>query len=182
MSAIGVHPLLAGSAHRNTLLTITGLVNLGARLCCTELATGQQARQLEVTSLPNNSNLYISCLLQDSICLDHEIPGSAGQHIIVCTASPRLNLLVFSSSGSPDKLKVLKLASLSCTKPLILHQERPACSCTYSSAAVSADGNYLAALCGPAQPYVEYWQLSPLQLLHSANLQPGHHGTHHFQP
>lgn len=115
------------------------------------------------------------CVLQDSICLDHEVPGSYGQHLLVCTASQQHGLLAFSSSGSPNRLKIVDATAQS-NKPLILQQEHIACSCAYSSAAFSADGSYLAALCGPAQPYIEYWQLSPLQLLHSAELQPGHTG------
>ena len=114
-------------------------------------------------------------LLQESVCFDHELPGTSGQRLVVCTGSQKHGMLVFSSSGSLDRLQVANISAFP-VKSVSLQQNRPACSCTYSSAAISVNGSYLAAVCGPAQPYVEYWQLSPLQLLHSADLLPGHYG------
>ncbi|KAL0024576.1 hypothetical protein WJX79_010339 [Trebouxia sp. C0005] len=53
-----------------------------------------------------------------------------------------------------------------------LQQQHPAANCAYSNAAVSLDGLHLLALCGPHQPYIELWALSPLQPLLTQDVLP----------
>lgn len=58
------------------------------------------------------------------------------------------------------------------TQLTTLQQQHPAANCAYSNAAVSEDGLHLLALCGPHQPYVELWALSPLQPLLTQDVLP----------
>ena len=89
--------------------------------------------------------------------------------------SVRHTLLVFSFNESPSRLQLVYLSDTS--QALAIQQQRTAASCTYSNAALSADGNHLLAICGPAQPYLELWSLSPLQPLLTEDIPPQGNGT-----
>ncbi len=73
-------------------------------------------------------------------------------------------------TATPDRLQLVVLSPA--TQLTTLQQQYPAANCAYSNAAVSEDGLHLLALCGPHQPYVELWALSPLQLLLTQDVLP----------
>ena len=102
---------------------------------------------------------------QKSAFIDQELvtAGTCGQHVLAFAASGQSNSFAFSLSGSPNRLQLVCLRDA--PQFTTLEQQRPTTSCAYSNAAISADGRHLLAFCGPAQPYVELWALSPLQLL-----------------
>lgn len=84
-------------------------------------------------------------------------------------------LLAYSVNTSPSRLQLAFLGAN--PRCLALQQQRPAASCAYVNAALSADGNHLLAACGPAEPYLELWSLSPLQSLLVVDIQPQCQGT-----
>ena len=73
-------------------------------------------------------------------------------------------------TGTPDRLQLVVLSPA--THLTTLQQQHPAANCAYSNAAVSLDGLHLLALCGPHQPYIELWALSPLQPLLTQDVLP----------
>jgi hypothetical protein len=97
--------------------------------------------------------------------LDQELVSvvTSGQCCTAFAVSAARGLLAFSLTGTPDRLQLVVLSPA--TQLTTLQQQHPAANCAYSNAAVSVDGLHLLALCGPHQPYVELWALSPLQPL-----------------
>ena len=91
---------------------------------------------------------------------------SSGQHCTAFAASAQVGVFAFALSGSPQRLQLVTLQPSVQTSTL--QQQRPAANCTYSTAAFSSDGKHLLAFCGPAQPYLELWKLSPVQHLLTA--------------
>ena len=106
---------------------------------------------------------------------DQELIIASGQTSYVLYVNVRHTLLAFSFKDSPSRLQLVSLVPTS--QPLAIQQQRTAASCNYSNAALSADGNHLLAICGPAQPYLELWTLSPLQPLLTEDILPQENGT-----
>lgn len=118
-------------------------------------------------------------LLQDSVCSDHEIPGTSGpvNAPVACTGSQQHGLFVSSSSGSPDRWRRpprCRLSVLVCSRSAWL-------AAIHTAKQQLLDGSCLIAVCSPTQPYIDVWQLSLLQLLHSADLLPAHGDMHFHQ-
>lgn len=104
--------------------------------------------------------------------LDQELESTvtSGQCCTALAVSAARKLLAFSLTGTPDRLQLVVLSPA--TQLTTLQQQRFAANCAYSNAAVSDDGLHLLALCGPHQPYVELWALSPLQPLLTQDVLP----------
>lgn len=105
-------------------------------------------------------------------CLDQELVSvvTSGQCCTAFAVSAARRLLAFSLTGAPERLQLVVLNPA--THLTTLQQQHPAANCAYSNAAVSEDGLHLLALCGPHQPYVELWALSPLQPLLTQDVLP----------
>ena len=82
---------------------------------------------------------------------------------------------MYGLTKSPSRLHLAFLGAN--PRCLAVQQQRPAASCAYINAALSADGNHLLAVCGPAEPYLELWSLLPLQPLLVVDIEPQSHGT-----
>ena len=95
--------------------------------------------------------------------------GTSGQGCTVLAVNAARGLLAFSLTGSPDRMQLVALGPA--VQLTTLQQQCPAASCAYISAAVSHDGAHLLALCGPHEPHVELWALSPLQPLLTQHVQ-----------
>lgn len=104
-----------------------------------------------------------------------ELITTSGQSSCVVSVNAEHNFLAFALSGSPNRLQLAFLNSA--PKFVAIQQQQLAASCAYSSVALSTDGNHLLAFCGPAQPYLELWSLSPLQSLLAVDTGPQDHGT-----
>lgn len=106
---------------------------------------------------------------------DQELITTFGQATSVLSVNYKYSLLVFGLNGAPNRLQ---LAFLGASPQFVaIQQQRPAATCAYSNAALSADGNHLLTVCGPAEPYLELWSISPLQPLLVTNIDPQYHGT-----
>lgn len=107
--------------------------------------------------------------------VDQELVITFGLASSVISVNYRRSLLVFGLSGSPNRLQ---LAFLGASPHLVaIQQQRSAANCAYSNAALSADSSHLLAVCGPAEPCLELWSISPLQPLLVTNIGPQYHGT-----
>ncbi|KAL3139283.1 hypothetical protein ABBQ38_003623 [Trebouxia sp. C0009 RCD-2024] len=104
-----------------------------------------------------------------------ELITTSGQSSCVVSVNAEHNFLAFALSGSPNRLQLAFLNSA--PKFVAIQQQQLAASCAYSSVALSTDGNHLLAFCGPAQPYLELWSLSPLQSLLAVDTGPQDHGV-----
>ncbi|DBA69303.1 TPA: hypothetical protein ACH3X2_012882 [Trebouxia sp. C0005] len=104
--------------------------------------------------------------------LDQELASvlTSGQCCTAFAVSAARSLLAYSLTGTPDRLQLVVLSPA--THLTTLQQQHPAANCAYSNAAVSLDGLHLLALCGPHQPYIELWALSPLQPLLTQDVLP----------
>ena len=106
---------------------------------------------------------------------DLERITTSGQASSIVLVNAKHDLLVYGLNESPSRLQ---LAFLGANPQMVaVQQQRPAASCAYINAALSADGNHLLVVCGPAQPYLEFWSLSPLQPLLVVDIEPQCHGT-----
>ena len=105
---------------------------------------------------------------------DLELINTSGQASSIVLVDSRHGVLVYGLKESPSRLQLAFLGAN--PRGVLVQQQRPAASCSYINAALSADGNHLLAFCGPAEPYLELWSLSPLQPLLVVDTEPECHG------
>lgn len=172
-----LQPLVLGAAAKECFLIKGALVQDGGTSpSLTDLASGQQVSQHE--GLYRCSAATQTYQTHDTQAWTLDDPAQIitfGQASSVVLVNFKHGLLVYGLTESPSRLHLAFLGAN--PRCLAIQQQRPSANCAYINAALSAGGNHLLAVCGPAESYLELWSLSPLQPLLVVDTEPQSHGT-----